>query len=96
MMWFDYLFVYHLWYGLLIVCCSIFMFATLDINATEVVFGEDLSEEDGIYLLGSEKKSKNIILESGKLFPELASLYIYFGSHVLLIKSICDLCGGCH
>ena len=73
MMWFEYLFVYQLWYGLLIECCSIFMFATLDINATEVVFGEDLSEEDGIYLLGSKKKSKNIILGSGKLFSELAS-----------------------
>ena len=96
MMWFDYLFVYHLWYGLLIVCCSIFMFATLDINATEVVFGEDLSEEDDIYFLISEEKSKNIMLESGKLPSELASTYLYFGSHVLLIRSIYYLCGGCH
>ena len=72
MMWFDYLFVYHLWYGLLIVCCSIFMFATLDINATKVVFGGDLSEKDDIYFLSGEKKSKNIILESGKLLSELA------------------------
>ena len=36
------------------------------------------------------------MLESGKLFSELASTYIYFGSHVLLIKSISDLCGVCH
>ena len=34
--------------------------------------------------------------EQGKLFSELASTYIYFGSHVLLIKSISDLCGVCH
>ena len=59
-----------------------FHVATLVINATGVVFGKDLSEEDDIYFLSGEKKSKNIILESGKLFPELASLYIYFGSHV--------------
>ena len=44
----------------------------------------------------SEKKSRNIMLKSGKLFSELASIYIYFGSHVLLIKSISDLCGVCH
>ena len=73
-----------------------FHVATLVINATGVVFGKDLSEEDDIYLLSGEKKSKNIILESGKLFSELASTYIYFGSHVLLIKGICDLSGGCH
>ena len=36
------------------------------------------------------------MLKSGKLFSELASIYIYFGSHVLLIKSISDLCGVCH
>ena len=36
------------------------------------------------------------MLESGKLFSELASIYIYFGSHVLLIKSISDLCGVGH
>ena len=36
------------------------------------------------------------MLKSGKLFSELASIYIYFGSHVLLIKSINDLCGVCH
>ena len=53
------------------------MFATLDINATEVVSGKDLSEKDGIYLLSSEKKSKNIILGSGKLSSELASTYLY-------------------
>ena len=78
--------------------CVLFYFhvATLVINATGVVFGKDLSKKDGSYFLISEEKSKNIVLESGKLFPELASLYIYFGSHVLLIKSICDLCGGCH
>ena len=61
-----------------------FHVATLVINATGVVFGKNLSEEDDIYLLSGEKKSKNIILESGKLFPELASLYTYFGSHVYL------------
>ena len=49
-----------------------FHVATLDINATEVVFGEDLSEKDDIYFLSGEKKSKNIILESGKLLSELA------------------------
>ena len=70
--------------------------ATLDINATEVVFGEDLSEKDGIYFLSSEKKSKNIVLESGKLFSELASTYIYFDSQVLLRRSIYYLCGVCH
>ena len=43
------------------------MFATLDINTTGVVFGEDLS-----------KKSRNIMLKSGKLFSELASIYLYF------------------
>ena len=89
------LFICHSWFGLLIACC-LFHVATLVINATGVVFGKDLSEEDDIYLLSGEKKSKNIILESGKLSPELASLYTYFGSHVLLIKSICDLSGGCH
>ena len=73
-----------------------FHVATLEINATGVVFGKDLSKKDGSYFLISEEKSKNIMLESGKLSPELASLYIYFGSHVLLIKSIGDLCGGCH
>ena len=36
------------------------------------------------------------MLKSGKLFSELASTYIYFGSHVLLIKSISDLCGVGH
>ena len=36
------------------------------------------------------------MLKLGKLFSELASIYIYFGSHVLLIKSISDLCGVCH
>ena len=36
------------------------------------------------------------MLKSGKLFSELASIYIYFDSHVLLIKSISDLCGVCH
>ena len=36
------------------------------------------------------------MLESGKLFSELASIYIYFGSHVLLIISINDLCGVGH
>ena len=45
-LWFDYLFVYHLWYGLLIVCCFIFMFATLEVNATGVVFREDLLKKD--------------------------------------------------
>ena len=34
--------------------------------------------------------------EQGKLSSELAFIYIYFGSHVLLIKSISDLCGVCH
>ena len=34
--------------------------------------------------------------EQGKLFSELASIYIYFGSPVLLIKSLSDLCGVCH
>ena len=58
MMWFEYLFVYQLWYGLLIECCSIFMFATLDINATEVVFGEDLSEKDDIYFLSGAKSPR--------------------------------------
>ena len=41
-----YLFVCHLWLGLLIDCCVTFMFATLEINATGVVFGKDLSEKD--------------------------------------------------
>ena len=36
------------------------------------------------------------MLKSGKLSSELAFIYIYFGSHVLLIKSISDLCGVCH
>ena len=36
------------------------------------------------------------MLESGKLSSELAFIYIYFGSHVLLIKSISDLCGVYH
>ena len=36
------------------------------------------------------------MLKSGKLFSELASTYIYFDSHVLLIKSITDLCGDFH
>ena len=44
----------------------------------------------------NEEKSRNIMLKSGKLLSELASIYIYFGSHVLLIKSISDLCGVCH
>ena len=40
------LFVYHLGFGLLIECCFIFMFATLELNATGVVFGEELWKED--------------------------------------------------
>ena len=36
------------------------------------------------------------MLKSGKLSSELAFIYIYFGSHVLLIKSISHLCGVCH
>ena len=78
--------------------CVLFYFhvATLVINATGVVFVKDLSKEDGNYFLISEKKSKNIILGSGKLSSELASTYLYFGSHVLLIRSIYYLCGGCH
>jgi len=44
----------------------------------------------------NEEKSRNIMLKSGKLSSELAFIYIYFGSHVLLIKSISDLCGVCH
>ena len=72
------------------------MFATLEINATGVVFGKDLSEKMRVISLINEEKSRNIMLKSGKLFSELASIYIYFGSHVLLIKSISDLCGVCH
>ena len=34
--------------------------------------------------------------EQGKLSSELAFIYIYFGSHVLLIKSISDLWGVIH
>ena len=44
----------------------------------------------------NEEKFRNIMLKSGKLSSELAFIYIYFGSHVLLIKSISDLCGVCH
>ena len=55
-----------------------------------------IEEESEFISLISEKKSRDIMLKSGKLFSELASIYIYFGSHVLLIKSISDLCGVCH
>ena len=50
----------------------------------------------GIISLISEEKSRSIMLKSGKLLSELAFIYIYFGSHGLLIKSISDLCGVCH
>ena len=74
-----------------------FHVATLEINATGVVFGKDLLKENWEFIsLSSEKKPRNIMLESGKLLSELASIYIYFGLHVLLIKSICYLCGVCH
>ena len=49
-----------------------------------------------VYFLINEEKSRNIMLKSGKLSSELAFIYIYFGSHVLLIKSISDLCGVGH
>ena len=81
----------------LVAYCMLFYFhvATLVINATGVVFGKDLSEEDDIYLLSSEKKSKNIILESGKLSSELASTYLLWFT-CFTIRSIYYLCGGCH
>jgi len=44
----------------------------------------------------NEEKSRNIMLKSGKLSSELAFIYIYFGSHVLLIKSKSYLYGVCH
>ena len=55
-----------------------------------------IEEESELISLISEEKSRDIMLESGKLLSELAFIYIYFGSHVLLIKSISDLCGVCH
>jgi hypothetical protein len=49
-----------------------------------------------IYYIGQQGKVHGHIADPGKLLSELASIYIYFGSHVLLIKSISDLCGVCH
>ena len=43
-----------------------------------------------------EDQDQGHFAEQGKLSSELAFVYIYFGSHVLLIKSISDLCGVCH
>ena len=55
----------------------IFHVATLEINATGVVFGKDLLKENWEFIsLISEKKPKNIMLESGKLLSELAPKYI--------------------
>ena len=92
--------------GLLIVCVSLVVlfgvlsvvsFVTIDINATGVIFEKGFIEEESEFIsLISEEKSRNIMLKSGKLSSELASIYIYFVSHVLLIKSISDLCGVCH
>ena len=72
-----------------------FHVATLVLNASGI-WGGFIEEESEFISLSSEKKPRNIMLESGKLFSELASTYIYFGSHVLLIKSIYYLCGVCH
>ena len=43
-----------------------------------------------------EDQDRDHFAEQGKLFSELASIYIYFGSHVLLIKSKSYLYGVCH
>ena len=43
-----------------------------------------------------EDQDQGHFVEQGKLFSELASIYIYFDSNVLLIKNISDLCGVCH
>jgi len=42
-----------------------------------------------------EDQDQGHFAEQGKLSSELAFIYIYFGSHVLLIKSNSDLCGVC-
>ena len=45
-----------------------FHVATLEINATGVVFGKDLSEKDESFIsVINEEKSRKIILKSGKL-----------------------------
>ena len=79
--------VYHLWFGLLIECCFIFMFATLEINATGVVSGKDLLKKNRSLLLWSVRKSPGTLCwNQASYFSELAFIYFYFGSSVLLIK----------
>ena len=47
-------------------------------------------------MLNQKNNTRVTLLSKASYFSELASIYIYFGSHVLLIKSISDLCGVCH
>ena len=68
------------------------MFVLLDCVLDENVV--EYIEEEGF--VEPEDQDQDHFVEKGKLLSELASIYIYFGSPVLLIKSISDLCGGCH
>ena len=51
--------------------------------------------EEGVSVEQKEQDQGHFV-EQGKLFSELASIYIYFGSYVFHINSRSDLCGVCH
>jgi hypothetical protein len=93
MMWFEYL-LYTT--GGMVCLLGVVLFLCCDARYKRYRsgIGKDLSEKDGIYLLSSEKKSKNVILESGKLFSELAPTYLLWFT-CFTIRSIYYICGGC-
>ena len=75
------------WSNCVVIVCLV-VFRRLD-ESVAGVFEEGGSVEQ-------KEQDQGHFVEQGKLFPELASIYIYFGSHVLLIKSIRYLCAVCH